>query len=349
MSPSISHRPSEQTAAATTTAAAADGEKTVWYLAYGSNMEPKVLTGRRKIKPIESVPVIVPGYWLSFDIGGIPFVEPCFASILKMDPARMHDKAYAQEVFVRTQYGREFLWDERHPDHPARSYPPVLQGVAHKITLRDWQLVIQSEGGWGHDVPTGYNQIEVDCRVVGTNEHITTHVLEARPLSVKSHCQPSARYKALLVSGAAYHNLDPAYQQYLSTIVPYECTGARSKIARVLFVFINFPTLLLFAFRFWTNKGKSADQLQRPPYWQAWFFDKAARFSSTAHDYVIAPILGSGRSSSLVQQAVIRERIQKSMQVSETPQEYQANMEADLDRESSALKMAEQAAETVAE
>lgn len=34
------------------------------------------------------------------------------------------------------------MWDEK---NPKKSYPPVLQGVAHKITLRDWQLVIQSE------------------------------------------------------------------------------------------------------------------------------------------------------------------------------------------------------------
>lgn len=122
-----------------------DESSTVWYLAYGSNMDPKVLTGRRKIKPIESKVVTVPGYWLSFDIRGIPYLEPCFASILKMDPSRLHDKAYALEVHSRTQHGREFMWDETHPEHPQRSYPPVLQGVAHRITLQDWQRVIQTE------------------------------------------------------------------------------------------------------------------------------------------------------------------------------------------------------------
>jgi len=121
--------------------------KTIAYLAFGSNLDPKVLTGRRKVHPIESHPVIVPGYWLSFDIGGIPFVEPCFASILAIDHSRLRDRAYAEEIHARTMWGREFVWDESHPDHPMRSYPPVLQGVAHVITLREWDLVIHSEVG----------------------------------------------------------------------------------------------------------------------------------------------------------------------------------------------------------
>lgn len=54
----------------------------------------------------------------------------------------MHQKEYALEVHSRTMHGREFVWDEKNPE---KSYPPVLQGVVHKITLRDWQLVIQSE------------------------------------------------------------------------------------------------------------------------------------------------------------------------------------------------------------
>jgi hypothetical protein len=132
----------DTTAPSTTTTTTPE---TIWYLAYGSNMDPKVFSGRRKIQPLESLVVTVPNYWLSFDIGGIPYVEPCFASILKMDHSRMHQKEYALEVHSRTMHGREFVWDESHSEHPQRSYPPVLQGVAHKITLRDWQLVIQSE------------------------------------------------------------------------------------------------------------------------------------------------------------------------------------------------------------
>lgn len=322
---------------------------TIWYLAYGSNMDPKVFSGRRKIRPIESLVVTVPNYWLSFDIGGIPFVEPCFASILKTDHARLHQKEYAEEVHSRTQYGREFLWDESHQEHPSRSYPPVLQGVAHKITLRDWQLVIQSEGGWGHDVPTGYNQIQVDCIRHDNKEQIRAFVLESRPLSVKTHCQPSARYKNLLTSGATHHHLDASYQHYLANIVPYECTGVSSKIARVLFMAINSPIFAMFMIMVFRNRGKPVEQHTRPPYWAAWGFDKASRMSSMLHDYMVAPIFGSGRCSTPQQQIITRRRIEEALKIPATEEEHQKCREAEADKEPAALKAAERIAESQAE
>ncbi|KAF9922680.1 hypothetical protein FBU30_007212 [Linnemannia zychae] len=323
--------------------------ETIWYLAYGSNMDPKVFSGRRKIQPIESHVVNVPNYWLSFDIGGIPYVEPCFASILKMNHSRLHQKEYAQEVHSLTMHGREFQWDETHPEHPLRSYPPVLQGVAHKITLRDWQMVIQSEGGWGHDVPTGYNQIMVDCIRRDDKKHLTAYVLEARPISVKAFSQPTARYKNLLTSGAAYHKLDASYQNYLANIVPYECIGVRAKVARVLFTLVNSPMIVLFAIIVLRNRGKPAEEHTRPPYWAAWVIDKGSRFSAAVHDYLMAPIFGSGRSSTPAQQAIARRRIQESLQSAKSGEELQKSCEAKADKEPALVKAAEKIVETAAE
>ncbi|KAF9157270.1 hypothetical protein BGX21_005143 [Mortierella sp. AD011] len=322
---------------------------TIWYLAYGSNMNPKVFTGRRKIQPIESKNVIVPDYWLSFDIGGIPYIEPCFASILKINHARLHDYNYALEVHDKTRFGQEFNWDETHPEHPMRSYPPILQGVAHKITLREWQLVIQSEGGWGHDVPTGYNQIKVSCTVAGTKETISAHVLEARPLSVKSQCQPSLRYKNLLTEGAAHHNIDLAYQQYLARIVPYECVGFAPKAGRALTIFFSSPMLVFFLLVVTRNMGRSADRQIAPPFWAAWCSDKFSRFSGTIHDYFTSQIFGSGRHSSPAHRLLVRHRIEQELQTDKTLEQHQKCMEAEVEREGAALKMAEKAAETMAE
>ncbi|KAF9104527.1 hypothetical protein BGX27_010056 [Mortierella sp. AM989] len=322
---------------------------TIWYLAYGSNMDPKVFTGRRKIQPIESKNVIVPGYWLSFDIAGIPYVEPCFASILKINYSRLHDYNYALETHDKTRFGQELVWDETHPEHPLRSYPPTLQGVIHKITLRDWELVIQSEGGWGHDVPTGYNQIKVDCTIAGTKESIAAHVLEARPLSVRSQCQPSLRYKNLLTSGAAHHNLDPAYQRYLANVVPYECVGFRSKAGRIVYVIFNTPMLLFFMFMVFRNGNKPADQRKAAPFWTAWCIDKTNRLASVMHDYLVSPLFGSGRHSSPMHRLLVRKRIEDELKKDKTLEQHQKCMDAEVEKESTILKAAEQAAETLAE
>ncbi|KAF9112659.1 hypothetical protein BGX27_003004 [Mortierella sp. AM989] len=257
---------------------------TIWYLAYGSNMDPNVLTEWRKIQPIESKKVVVPEYWLSFDFNGVPFMEPCFASVLKKDLSRIHDKNYAQFVHDRCCYGQEFVWNQ---DHPEKSYPPTLQGVAHKITLREWTLIIQSECGWGHYVPTSYKHIEVNCSGIDLNENIPAQILVARPTAIRTRCQPSLRYKNILVAGAAHHGLDPIYQDYLMKIIPYACTGLRSKVAKSVFFIFNIPIVIAFALLIRVNKGRPADQHVQPPFWMVWYFDKASRFSNTAHDFIV--------------------------------------------------------------
>ncbi|KAG0235974.1 hypothetical protein BGW42_004429 [Actinomortierella wolfii] len=268
----------------------ADCNDTVWYLAYGSNMDPKVLTGRRQVKPIESIPVKVPDYWLSFDIAGLPFVEPCFGSILKKDKSRLREREYAYHVYTRTRYGTEFKWD---PNNPETSYPPDLQGVAHRITQADWQRVIQTEGGWGHDVPTGYDKIEVECY----------------PFNIKT------RYMGLLTSGAKIHHLEPDYQEYLASLVPYECAGIRAKLGRFFFMFINAPFLIGFMLVMLRQRHmnkKPLEQRRPPPYWVAWYMDKASRWSAAMHDYIVRPFFGSGRCSSIEHQKIVRLRIQQN-------------------------------------
>ncbi|KAG0043274.1 hypothetical protein BGZ83_011640, partial [Gryganskiella cystojenkinii] len=203
-------------------------------------------------------------------------------------------------------------------------------------------------GGWGYDVPTGYNQIEVDCQLASDKDQeqcISAVVLEARPASVKKFCQPTARYKGLLTTGAAHHNLDPAYQRYLAGIVPYECTGVRSKVARVLFSAMNMPLMMMFLVMFLKNRGKPADQITRPPYWAAWCFDKGARCSALIHDCIIAPIFGSGRSSSWEHQGVVRKRLQVEM-LQKKIGEFDKQV---IEREGPILKAAEEAVESVAE
>lgn len=61
-------------------------EKTVLYLAYGSNLSAEVFRGRRGIKPISQVNVYAPELSLTFDLAGIPYFEPCFAGTQYRNP-----------------------------------------------------------------------------------------------------------------------------------------------------------------------------------------------------------------------------------------------------------------------
>ncbi|KAK3836869.1 MAG: hypothetical protein J3R72DRAFT_493525 [Linnemannia gamsii] len=289
---------------------------TIWYLAYGSNLSPQILTESRKIIPLETKRVRVPDYWLSMDLGGIPFSEPCFASILKIERERMGDKEYAVEVHRRCRVGQELAWEDGEDVEGRKgSYPMELHGVVYRITERDWELIVHSEGGWGHDVPIGYDTIHVACQVYDTLEQVTARVLLARPKSLQPNGQPSLRYKSLITSGARYHNLDPLYQAQLARIIPYSCTTPRAQQAKRIFKVFNLPLEWTFAMIIGLNRGKVGKEEQvQPKYWMAWLFDKTFRFSRWMHDWVLVPGLRvSGRCLEERELVVERRRIEEEL------------------------------------
>lgn len=53
----------------------------VFYFAFGSNINKKVFEGRRRIRPAESVPAVLPHWVLKFSQPGLPYSEPAFAAV----------------------------------------------------------------------------------------------------------------------------------------------------------------------------------------------------------------------------------------------------------------------------
>jgi hypothetical protein len=54
----------------------------IWNFAYGGNMNPRVLSERRKIPPLESVAGCLRDYRLVFNTRGFPWIEPTFANVM---------------------------------------------------------------------------------------------------------------------------------------------------------------------------------------------------------------------------------------------------------------------------
>jgi hypothetical protein len=94
-----------------------------WYLGYGSNLNRETFLGRRGIRPLREEHVCVEGWFLTFDIAGIPYQEPAFGSIQQVTDGA-----------------------------------PTLQGMAYLVTHADLDRIIATEGG---DV--SYKQIRVLC------------------------------------------------------------------------------------------------------------------------------------------------------------------------------------------
>lgn len=123
--------------------------KGIWYFAYGSNMRSSVMKGRG-ITPLKMQAVIVPDYRLCFDIFGIPYAEPAFASIAHL------------------------LENEVSGDKPI---PPV-HGVAYLLTADDYRRLVVTEGAG-----VGYEEIIVHARVLDSAEEqaeIMAHTLKAK-------------------------------------------------------------------------------------------------------------------------------------------------------------------------
>lgn len=71
-----------------------DSTSNVWHFAYGANMCRDVLVRRRGITPISSEAAVLMDYRLVFDQPGVPWIEPCFASITDAPGEAVHGVLY---------------------------------------------------------------------------------------------------------------------------------------------------------------------------------------------------------------------------------------------------------------
>ncbi len=58
-----------------------DASSGIWNFAYGGNMNRRVLSERRRISPLESVPGRLEDHRLAFNTRGFPWIEPAFANV----------------------------------------------------------------------------------------------------------------------------------------------------------------------------------------------------------------------------------------------------------------------------
>jgi len=93
----------------------------IWYFAYGSNMSAATFRQGRGIEPQATLPVRIPGWTLTFEIYGVPYREPAFASITPM-----------------TAMSTNLLYLEKQKE---------VHGVAYLVTKKQYIDIVTSEGG----------------------------------------------------------------------------------------------------------------------------------------------------------------------------------------------------------
>lgn len=274
--------------------------KTILYLAYGSNLSAETFKGTRGIKPISSVNVQVPTLSLTFDLSGIPYLEPCFANTKIRDPANDPPKK-----------------DDYHKDR----WHKGLIGVVYEVTPEDYRTIIATEGGGA-----SYQDIIVPCYVLPPGDKTVNpepkgssfeaHTLfqpreepdddekaaaklNSQPVrqtspSVQrpdpSYAQPSARYLKLLTDGAEEHSLPSEYIAYLYNIRPYTITTKRQRLGQAMFLATWLPFIIAMV-----SLGKVlSDDKGRIPNWLVAVMAVVFRVLWTTYDAVYKPVFGDG-------------------------------------------------------
>ena len=252
---------------------------TILYLAYGSNLSSQTFQGRRGIRPITQTNVVVPELVMTFDLAGLPYLEPCFANT-----------RYRSEEPTPTSASYP---EASSPTDPEKANPPTtpkdyhktrwhkgLVGVVYEVTPTDYSHIIATEGGGA-----SYQDILIKCHPLPASTttvplHPTTPFFLAHTLYSPSippgttppktggrfsradpnYAQPSARYLKLITDGADEHNLPLEYKTYLHQLRPYTPTSQKQRLGAFIFEKLWVPFLLLILGlneRFSDKKGRA--------------------------------------------------------------------------------------------
>ncbi|KAL5364143.1 hypothetical protein BJX96DRAFT_178711 [Aspergillus floccosus] len=247
---------------------------TVWYFAYGSNLTAETFLEHRGIRPLQAVPVRIPGWTLTFDIYGVPYQEPAFSSISPMSDAIVGPGA------------------------------PSVHGTAYLVDRADYSSIIASEGGG-----TAYKEVVLRAQVITTDRGAGTRSIEGeedeeeeRWLSVMSLTRayapiiprcPSQRYKDIICNGAQEAHLPSDYQAFLAALPVYQSRQtAWRMIGAGIFLAIWIPFMTVAE---WLTNATS--RVDRDGYCPRWV-QTAVRFILWAmwlhHDLVHARVFGRG-------------------------------------------------------
>lgn len=151
-----------------------------WYLAYGSNLAKSTFQGRRGVKPLKKENVLVEGLELTFDLPGLPYLEPRFANC-RIAPA----------VNVSNKYDPCEPWTGK----------GALLGVIYLVTPQDFKTILATEGGG-----LSYQPVLVDAAVLSEEGIPTGEMRKVYTLLAKTtrpvYGEPSLRYMNIIRQGA---------------------------------------------------------------------------------------------------------------------------------------------------
>lgn len=282
---------------------------TVFYLAYGSNLCYETFQGKRGIRPLAQVNVLVPELVLTFDMSGLPYLEPCFANT----KYRIQKSGGSETATIDNTSFHSSAAQSPSKYHKTR-WQKGLIGVVYEVTTADYAKIIATEGGG-----SSYNDILVTCYELPPNSPTVPDSLDTvlNLPSLKAHtlycptfprghpalshrgrvsrpdpnyAQASARYLNLITTGADEHALPQEYIDYLRNIRPYTLTSLRQKLGRLVFMGVWLPVIIP---AFYLNRIL-ADKRGETPWWLRMALRGVSGLSWGSYDWVFRYVFGDG-------------------------------------------------------
>ncbi|KAJ2477228.1 hypothetical protein IWW56_004464 [Coemansia sp. RSA 2131] len=205
-------------------------------------MSTKVLSGRRNVHPVQALPVIVPGYELTFDMAGVPYWEPGFGAIQPIDKGiidtmqvRADDKVVAEDSPLLPVIERGTT------STSGNRVGSPLHCVAFQITQHELEHIVNTEGGSGNP-DFGYKLVSIPCETYGGQPLVGMTLINSEIIATGLH--PSPRYLGILLEGADEHGLELEYVARLNSITPFVAQTLGQKVAKYLTLVMFLPVFL---------------------------------------------------------------------------------------------------------
>lgn len=267
-------------------------KETIFYLAYGSNLSAETFLGVRGIRPLSQQNVHCPTLTLTFDLPGVPYVEPCFAN------TRFSDPADAPSHFAAV---RSIPQNVRRMDYHKTRWTKGLVGVVYEVTMTDFYKIIATEGGGNgyHDIKVPCHPLPKDTDIVPTkptSEPLIAHTLFCPPRGGgltrpdPNYAQASPRYLKLITDGAEQHHLPREYREYLAGLRPYRTTTWRQKAGKALFLATWLPAFMTMITLSKVVAGKDG----KVPKWYGRIMDTLFKGVWFSYDHMYKQLYGDG-------------------------------------------------------
>lgn len=233
--PTENRHPYEQSASGprSSTLFVSEKKSTVLYLAYGSNLSAETFQGKRGIRPLAAINVVVPSLTMTFDLPGVPYSEPCFAntryrsstSLNSTDaPLSPFDLLHSTSTPSVSEEKPSFRASSTRarshgkPHHHKDRWPHGLVGVVYEVTPSDYAHIIATEGGGA-----AYQDITIACYPLPENTSHVPEIPDTKPFfahtlfappDLPEDSEPHTDEEMLPVNASgAFSRPDPSYAQ----------------------------------------------------------------------------------------------------------------------------------------